>query len=122
MEAEKDKLEKYFAKQKIESPSFNFTERVMADVKEVVEKPFVVQPLINKRTWLWIAVVSALVIAFSFILEFIGSVQKMPKIFDWSSIRWADFATSLRIVAGVVSLFVILTLADIIYRKVKNIA
>ncbi|MDX1349273.1 MAG: hypothetical protein R3279_03435 [Putridiphycobacter sp.] len=122
MEVEKDRLQNYYKNDKVQSPSFNFTDNVMAEVAAIAETPLVVPPLITKRAWVWIVGISIFVIVFSFFLELIGSIQEMPRLFDWSQVNWEDFTNSIRIVIGVVSLFVVLTLVDVIYRKMKRLA
>ena len=122
MEAEQDKIRKHINNKPVSQPSDNFTNLVMEQVQHMAETPLVIKPLISRTGWIYIIIVSTLAIFGSFILEFVGSVQKMSPLFNMSDLHLEDFMTSIKVAIGVTSLLLLLTLVDIIYRKMKQIA
>ncbi|MFK8039466.1 MAG: hypothetical protein AB8B74_14330 [Crocinitomicaceae bacterium] len=122
MEAEKDKLHQYFNEKPVSGTSADFTKLVMDRVETIAETPFVIKPLISRKGWIYIVLIGLILVFGSFSLEFVGTLQKMPTLLTWPELNLEDFATSIKIAVVVVSLLLILTIADILYRKMKNLA
>lgn len=122
MEAENDKLRNHFKNESIQKPSTDFTKLVMEKVEDIAETPLVFKPLIAKRQWIYIIGIAALAIASSLIFDLVSVFQKFTPIFSMESIDLTQFLTTFKVGVGVVSLLIILTGADLIYRKMKNLA
>jgi hypothetical protein len=59
-------IEKMMAEDKLQSPSFDFTSKIMAEVHVLEEKKLkVYKPLISISTWILIGIVLALLIAYN---------------------------------------------------------
>jgi len=122
MEQEKDRLDQYFNEQAIHEPSTDFTNLVKERVQEMAETPFVFKPLISRKGWIYIVLTGTLVILSSFSIELADTFYELPAYLRWESINFQDFETSIKIAGVVLSLLIVLTIADIAYRKMKNIA
>ncbi len=122
MEEEKDKLYQYFNHADKHEASSDLTDSVMNSVESIVDAPFIVKPLISSKAWIYIFISALFVIAGSFGLELTTTIKKVPLFFDWENIAIRDFTTSIKIGIVVLSMLLILTMADIVYRRMKKIA
>ncbi|MFK8046575.1 MAG: hypothetical protein AB8B72_13845 [Crocinitomicaceae bacterium] len=122
MEQEKDRLYKYFNEKPISEPSTDFTKLVMEKVEIIADKPFEIKPLISTKGWLYIVLIGIAIIISSFSIELADTVYKLPAYLNWESIKLKDFETSIKIGVIVVSILIVLTATDMLYRRMKNLA
>ncbi len=102
------------------TPSLDFTDLVMDKVKASTETKIVVAPLVSKKAWLVSLVIGGLIVLSSFGIE----VQNV-EMTSWSKIGFqlpqlSDFEVTLKLMIVVLSVFLSMTIVDVIYRKFKQ--
>ena len=105
---------------KKETPSLDFTDKVMHKIEYSLEHPTVVQPLISKKTWLIMLSVFGGVLLISFISD---SVQTVNFNNNWmqtiKSIHWSDYKMTFKLFVSISTVLVLMSITDLFYRRWK---
>ena len=101
-------------------PSFDFTSSVMDKIDESLELKGVVKPLISKSIWVWAASIFAGMICLSFLIEV--KVQDMSILDNFDLTRLKELKSTIYLTMTIAFVLSAMTLADLIYRKSKNLA
>lgn len=122
MKEEKDILKEAVVSDfKKETPSFDFTDKVMQKIEHSFEHPTVAQPLISKKAWLIMLAVFVGLLVISFISD---SVQTINFNNNWmktiKSIHWSDYKMTLKLFVSISTVLVLMSITDLFYRRWKH--
>lgn len=99
-------------------PSKDFTDNVMASIEKSLATKTIFEPLISKKWWKIIGTISISIILLSFIFE---SQYDVANIFSEIKIPSIEnYKTSIKLTGLIVSMLIIMTASDLIYRKFKH--
>ena len=105
---------------KQEVPSFDFTATVMDKIDVSLELKGVVKPLISKSVWIWVASIFVGMICLSFLIEV--NVQEVSLFDNFDFSRLAELKSTIYLSMTIAIILCVMTLADIFYRKSRNVA
>lgn len=106
-----------------ETPSDDFTSKVMQKIEYSLEHPTVVKPLISKKTWLIVFIIFGLLLFGSFIIDSVQTINL--KTSRWietiQSIHWSNYKNTFKLFVIILFVLVIMSISDMFYRKWKYI-
>jgi flagellar biosynthesis protein FliR len=123
MKAEKDRLkESIISGFKKETPSIDFTDKVMYKIEYSLEHPTVIKPLISKKSWFIFFSVFGGLIFISLVIDSVQTINFNNGIINSiKSIHWSDYKTTLKLFVSIVSILFLLSVSDLFYRRKKHI-
>ena len=121
MKEEKDILKKHITSNfNQEVPSVDFTQLVMDKVERSLEAKKIVQPLISKKSWIIALLVAVFVIIISFGVEVQQTDVSWFGDLGFELPDFEKFKTTIFLSTAIVSIFGLMTVADIFYRRKLN--
>jgi flagellar biosynthesis protein FliR len=107
---------------KKETPSIDFTDKVMQKIEHSLEHSTVVKPLISKKAWLIFFSVFGGLVFISFIIDSVQTIDFSYNKFIHSlkSIHWSDYKMTFKLFVSIVIILVVLSTSDLFYRKWKH--
>ena len=106
-----------------ETPSNDFTNKVMQKIEYSLDHPTVVKPLISKKMWIIILSVLGVVLFGSFIIDTVQTINLKTN--HWvetiKSIHWSNYKNTFKMLIFILFVLIVMSVSDMFYRKWKII-
>ncbi|MGV6860921.1 MAG: hypothetical protein ACWA41_04065 [Putridiphycobacter sp.] len=108
---------------KNETPSIDFTQKVMEKVEASLNEKPIIQPLISKKTWLIILSSVSVILTLSFFIDTIQTLDFDHQILKpFENINWSSYKMTFQLFIGIMVVISTLFISDLFYRKWKHLS
>ena len=98
----------------------DFTDKVMQQVQAIASTKKIIKPLISKSTWIKVGIIAVFVFIFSFRIDIQNIALELPFGLTLPKLNFSDFKLTIKLFAIITSILVLMTLLDVIYRRIRN--